>query len=62
MAILPTEVNIKNLKKARDFVEDARANKKEEMVKQIVECIKNCKIPDDLPATVQDGYNLLDLA
>ena len=31
------------------------------MVKEIVECIENCKIPGDLPGTVQDGYNLLDL-
>ena len=49
------------LDSARDFVEDARTNKKEEMVKEIAEGIKNCKIPDDLHATVQDGYNLLDL-
>ena len=40
------------LKKARIFVEDAKANKRDQMAQEIAQRITNCKTPADLHATV----------
>lgn len=57
---IPNEKSKECMDKAKQFVEDAKVNKKEKMAQEIAKRIKNCKTPADLPATVQDGFHFLD--